>query len=117
MHGKNYIEMLSLVDIDLDYVVLKSNSVFLVNIDGNIVDIKSDTFEMTTSKNVIEEKTGRCLKEVFILKEEADSVITYGSEIKLLTDRGVVTYSVEDISFGEKCLAYSAYATLRLKIC
>ena len=37
MHGKNYIEMLSLVDIDLDYVVLKSNSVFLVNIDGNIV--------------------------------------------------------------------------------
>lgn len=117
MLGKNFIEMVLLVDIDIDYMVLKSNSVFLVNIDGGIVDIKSDAFEMTTSKKVLEEKSGRCLKELFISKEEADSVITYGSEIKLLTDRGVVTYSVEDISFGEKCVAYSAYATLKLKIC
>ena len=39
--------------------------------------------------------------------------MTYGDEIKLLTDRGLVTYSIEDISFEKKSIAY---ATLHLKI-
>ena len=112
MQGKNYIEMQTLVSIDLGPVVLKPNTDLLVNIDGSIVDIRSDGFEMTTSKKLLELKTNRTLDELFISKKEVESAMTYGSEIKLLTDRGLITYSIEDISFKNDGITY---ATLGLK--
>ena len=47
------------------------------------------------------------------MKEEVDSALNYGSEIKLLTKKGIMTYSVEDITFKNGGIAY---ATLDLKI-
>lgn len=113
MQNKEFIEMMTLVKIDIGCLVFKPRTLILVNVDGDIVDIKSDNFEMTISKKMLEEKTKRPFNELFISKEEADMAMTHGSEIKLLTDRGLVTYSIEGISFEKGGIAY---ATLNLKI-
>ena len=110
---ENYIEMMTLCKIDIGCLVLKPKTVLFVYVDGDNVGIKSDGLEMIVSKRLLEGKTERPFHELFISKEDADSAMTYGDEIKLLTDRGLVTYSIEDISFEKKSIAY---ATLHLKI-
>lgn len=113
MQGKNYVDMVVLENIDLGDLIFKKNSVLSVNVDGGIVDIKSDYFEMTTSIRKLENENDKPFNELFALKEEVDSALNYGSEIKLLTKKGIMTYSVEDITFKNGGIAY---ATLDLKI-
>lgn len=113
MHGKNFVEMITLTQIDIGCLVFKPKTELLVNIDGDIIDIKSDGITMTTSKNLLEKKTNKPFNELFVSKEEVINTMTTGSQITLLTSKGVATYSVEGISFPNDGIAY---ATLHLKI-
>ena len=113
MEGKNYVEMVVLDNLDLCDLVIKKGSILFVNVDGEIVDIKSDYFEMTTNIRVLETENGKSFDELFALKDEVDSALNLGNEIKLLTNKGVATYSIEGIHFKNGGIAY---ATLELKI-
>lgn len=113
MQGKNYVEMIVLDNLNLVDLVVKRGSVLSVNVDGGTVYIKSDYFEMRTNIRVLENENDKPFNELFALKEEVDSALNFGSEIKLLTNKGVATYSIEGIHFKNGGIAYAA---LDLKI-
>lgn len=113
LEQNNYILMLTTRKIDIGPIVFKPKTELYVKQEKDDLYIKSENFDMRTSISDLEKRTKSNFVNLFVSKEDAEKAINYGSEIKLLTNDGLLEYSVEDISFKD---GKTTYVTLGLKV-
>lgn len=113
LEQNGYVLMITTRKIDIGSVVLKPKTELYVKREKDELYIKSENFDMKVFISDLEKRTKSCFDNLFVSKEDVEKAINYGSEIKLLTDEGILEYSVENISFKD---GKTTYVTLGLKV-
>lgn len=113
LEQNEYVLMVTTRKIDIGSIVFKPRTELYVKREKDEVYIKSENFDIKVFVSDLEKRTKSSFDNLFVSKEDAEKAINYGSEIKLLTDDGILIYSVENISFKD---GKNTYVTLGLKV-
>ena len=111
--NESYQKVLLVRKVDLGGIVLKPNTKLLIKRKDDKLYLNYENVELMVSIQDICKKENCKLNELFVTEEEVCKAMVLGSELSLITNKGLCTYSVEGIDFKDKSVAY---ATLYLKI-